>query len=120
VTQQLPLATRASPTNGGESWRDTRRDNVSAMNGLITLRYTYADVTERPCEVADEIARTLSRRGYTGGARRCRQACALGEPAVLAEAVGSSPGWRTADGQIRQHRLYATANLHRAPAGGFL
>jgi hypothetical protein len=72
----------------GESWRDTRRDNVSAMNGLITLRYTYADVMERPCEVADEIARTLSRRGYTGVTRRCGPSCALGGPVVLAEAVG--------------------------------
>jgi hypothetical protein len=104
----------------GQSWRDTRRDNVSAINGLITLRYTYADVMERPCEVADEIARTLTRRGYTGGARCCGPSCALVEPARLAEAVGSSPGWRTADGQIRQHRRYATANFHRAPAGRFL
>jgi Transcriptional regulator, AbiEi antitoxin/Protein of unknown function (DUF559) len=101
----------------GESWRDTRRDNVSAMKGLITLRYTYADVMERPCEVADEIARTLSRRGYTAGARRCGPSCALGEPAVLAETVGSSSGWRTADGHIRQHWIYATTNLHRTPAG---
>lgn len=76
----------------GQSWRDTRRDNVSAMNGLITLRYAYADVMERPCEVADEIALTLSRRGYAGAARRCGPSCALGEPAVLAEAVGSPPG----------------------------
>jgi hypothetical protein len=103
-----------------ESWRDTRRDNLSAMNGLITLRYTYADVMERPCEVADEIVRTLSRRGYARGARRCGASCALGQPAMLAEAVGSSPGWRTADSQIRHHRHYATANLHRAPAGGFI
>jgi hypothetical protein len=68
----------------GERWRDTRRDNSSAVKGLITLRYTYADVMERPCEVADEILRTLRGRGYTGPAHRCGASCALGAPSVLA------------------------------------
>ena len=72
----------------GERWRDIRRDNVSAANGLITLRYSYADVMERPCQVADEVARTLSGRGYTGGARRCGPSCAPGDPTVLAGAGG--------------------------------
>lgn len=70
----------------GERWRDTRRDNVSAASGLITLRYSYADVMERPCEVADEVARALASRGYTGGARRCGGSCAPGAAAVLARA----------------------------------
>ena len=66
----------------GERWRDTRRDNVSATQGLVTLRYTYADVMERPCEVAHEIVRTLRRRGYTGGARRCGPSCVPGGSAA--------------------------------------
>jgi hypothetical protein len=70
----------------GERWRDTRRDNVSAASGLITLRYTYADVIERPCEIADEVARALASRGYTGGAHRCGPSCAPGAPTVLARA----------------------------------
>jgi very-short-patch-repair endonuclease len=70
----------------GERWRDTRRDNFSAASGLITLRYTYADIMERPCEVADEVARALASRGYTGGARRCGDSCAPGAAAVLARA----------------------------------
>jgi very-short-patch-repair endonuclease len=70
----------------GERWRDTRRDNFSAARGLITLRYTYADIIERPCEVADEVARALASRGYTGGARRCGDLCAPGAAAVLARA----------------------------------
>jgi hypothetical protein len=73
---------RAHPE--GERWRDTRRDNSSAVQGLITLRYTYADVMERPCEVADEIARTLRGRGYTGMAYRCGPSCTPGVPTVLA------------------------------------
>jgi Protein of unknown function (DUF559) len=71
----------------GERWRDIRRDNVSAANGLITLRYSYADVMERPCEVADEVARTLRGRGYTGGIRRCGPSCASGDLIVLSAAA---------------------------------
>jgi hypothetical protein len=72
----------------GERWRDIRRDNVSAANGLITLRYSYTDVMERACQVADEVARTLRGRGYTGGVRQCGPSCASGDPTVLADAVG--------------------------------
>ena len=68
----------------GERWRDTRRDNASATKGLITLRYTYADVMERPCEVGDEVARALASRGWTGGARRCGDSCAPGVPTMRA------------------------------------
>jgi very-short-patch-repair endonuclease len=73
----------------GERWRDTRRDNAGAAKGLITLRYTYADVMERPCEVADEIVRTLRVRGYTGVPNRCGPSCVLGEPTVLATPPGA-------------------------------
>jgi hypothetical protein len=70
----------------GERWRDARRDNTSATKGLITLRYTYADVMERPCEVADEVARALTSRGWNGRAWRCGDSCAPGVPTVLARA----------------------------------
>ncbi|HEX4657447.1 MAG TPA: type IV toxin-antitoxin system AbiEi family antitoxin domain-containing protein [Streptosporangiaceae bacterium] len=73
----------------GERWQDIRRDNLSAMNGWITLRYSYADVMERPCEIADEIVRALRARGYTGGAHRCGPSCAPGDPTVLADAVAT-------------------------------
>jgi hypothetical protein len=72
----------------GERWRDTRRDNASAASGLRTLRYSYADVMQRPCEVADEIARTLREGGWPGVARRCGPSCTPGDPSVLADAVG--------------------------------
>ena len=71
----------------GERWRDIGRDNGSAANGLVTLRYSYADVMERPCQVADEIVRTLRARGYAGGARRCGPACAPGDSSVLSGAL---------------------------------
>jgi very-short-patch-repair endonuclease len=59
----------------GERWKDVRRDNFSAANGWITLRYSYADVMERPCQIADEVARALRARGYAGGAHKCAPCC---------------------------------------------
>lgn len=56
-------------------WRDTRRDNANAANGIITLRYTWTDVAYRPCTVAAEVARALQRRGWTGSLYRCGPDC---------------------------------------------
>jgi very-short-patch-repair endonuclease len=58
-------------------WRDIRRDNASAADGIITLRYGWADVTNRPCEVAAEIAAVLRGRGWTGQPRACEPGCPL-------------------------------------------
>ncbi|HLQ56643.1 MAG TPA: hypothetical protein VK162_20525 [Streptosporangiaceae bacterium] len=58
-------------------WRDIRRDNVNAAEGQITLRYGWADVTERPCAVAGEIGATLAQRGWAGTLRRCGRTCKL-------------------------------------------
>jgi hypothetical protein len=52
---------------------DNRRDNAAAARGVITLRYGWADVTERGCETAFEVGETLSRRGWPGPLRRCRR-----------------------------------------------
>jgi hypothetical protein len=56
-------------------WRDTRRDNANAADGIITLRYSWTDVAYRPCAVAAEVARALQRRGWTGTLRRCGPDC---------------------------------------------
>jgi hypothetical protein len=61
-----------------QRWRDIRRDNESAADGLVTLRYSWADVTQRPCQVAGEVARTLAARGWTGEIRRCGPGCTAG------------------------------------------
>lgn len=58
-------------------WRDNRRDNAAAADGLFTLRYGWADVTERPCETAEEVGAVLGRRGWPGPLRRCGPACRL-------------------------------------------
>jgi len=56
-------------------WRDIHRDNYFARTGIITLRYSWADVTERPCEVAMEVAMVLRQRGWKGTIRACQPAC---------------------------------------------
>lgn len=61
-------------------WRDIHRDNYFASAGIITLRYSWADVTGRPCQVAAEIAALLRQRGWTGTLRRCRAGCRAPSP----------------------------------------
>lgn len=58
-------------------WRDIRRDNASATEGQVTLRYGWPDVTQRPCLVATEVGAVLSGRGWDGRLRRCGPACLL-------------------------------------------
>ena len=63
-------------------WADVRRDNANAADGIITLRYDWADVTKRPCRVAAEVGAVLSRRGWPGPVRSCGPACGLRRPAA--------------------------------------
>lgn len=58
-------------------WRDIRRDNASAATGLVTLRYSWGDVTDEPCRVAAEIAAVLQQRGWQGHARPCGPDCPI-------------------------------------------
>ena len=52
--------------------QDSRRDNAAAAQGIITLRYGWVDVTERPCQTASEVGQTLTRGGWPGSLKRCR------------------------------------------------
>jgi hypothetical protein len=58
-------------------WTDIRRDNANAAAGQVTLRYGWADVTQRPCHVAAEVGGALARRGWAGAPRRCCRTCKL-------------------------------------------
>jgi hypothetical protein len=62
-----------------DKWLDTHRDNAAAVDGLITLRYSWADVVTRPCEVAAEVGAVLLRRGWPGRLRPCGPACGIGQ-----------------------------------------
>jgi very-short-patch-repair endonuclease len=68
-----------------ERGQDRRRDNATTASGHATLRYTWADVTLTPCEVAGEVGRALQSRGWTGELRPCGPGCPAGSqpyPAV--------------------------------------
>jgi hypothetical protein len=61
----------------GERWRDFRRDNAGATDGVMTLRYGWSDVSGQPCQVAAQIAAVLTQRGWPDRPRRCGAACTL-------------------------------------------
>jgi hypothetical protein len=46
------------------------RTLVEEVGGLHTLRYGWADVTERACETAAQVATLLARQGWPGPLRR--------------------------------------------------
>ena len=61
-------------------WDDLHRDNRCAVAGLTILRYSWADVTERRCSTATELARVLTQRGWTGSLSRCGPSCTAASP----------------------------------------
>jgi len=60
-----------------DRWRDIRRDNFFARLGIVTLRFSWADVTRRPCAVAVGVRDVLRHRGWGGVPRRCGPTCVL-------------------------------------------
>lgn len=60
-----------------ERWRDIRRDNAAAEAGIEVLRYNGADVTQRPCQVAAQLASVLSQHGWRPTLRRCGPTCTV-------------------------------------------
>lgn len=52
-------------------FRDMHRDNAALLDGEVTLRYGWTDVTEQPCQVAREVAGVLTQRGWPGVLTRC-------------------------------------------------
>jgi very-short-patch-repair endonuclease len=63
-----------------QRWRDIARDNASAADGMITLRYGWPDVAQYPCQTAAQIAAVLARRGWTGQPMACGRSCPLNFP----------------------------------------
>jgi len=60
-----------------QRFRDHRRDNAATVAGARVLRYGYADVTQRSCAVAAEVAAVLGANGWRGVPRRCGSGCPL-------------------------------------------
>jgi hypothetical protein len=72
--------TAAHPAD--EQWRDKRRDNANAVQGIVTLRFGLADLGNRRCETAAAVAAVLRLRGWTGTAHPCsRPGCCVAEAA---------------------------------------
>src|SRR5215813_341475 len=61
--------TAAHPAD--EQWRDKRRDNANAVQGIVTLRFGFADLGDRRCETAAAVAAVLRLRGWAGTPRPC-------------------------------------------------
>jgi very-short-patch-repair endonuclease len=58
-----------------QRWADSHRDNEHASLGIVTVRYNWSDVTNRPCAVAAEVAALIQMRGTAVRLRRCGPAC---------------------------------------------
>ena len=56
---------------GEGRFRDMQRDNRFALTGLLTLRYGWIDVVDRPCLVAAQVAAALISRGWSELPSRC-------------------------------------------------
>ncbi len=63
-----------------DRWGDIHRDNANARSGRATLRYSWADVTCRTCEVAADVFGVLWRRGWEGQPRCCGPHCTVRVP----------------------------------------
>jgi very-short-patch-repair endonuclease len=54
---------------------DNERDNALATLGIVTVRYSWTDVTTRPCLLAAQLAQLLQLRGTAVQLRRCGPSC---------------------------------------------
>lgn len=60
-------------------FRDMARDNGALLDGEITLRYGFADVSGEACTVARQVYAVLRSRGHDGELRRCARCVAVPE-----------------------------------------
>jgi len=58
-----------------QRWDDSHRDNEHASLGIVTVRYSWQDVTYRPCAVAVQVSGLLRMRGTPVQLRRCGPSC---------------------------------------------
>jgi len=58
-----------------DRWADIDKDNFCARLGIVTLRYSWANVTSHPCDVAAAVSDALRQRGWVGRPTRCGPHC---------------------------------------------
>lgn len=56
-------------------WQDIGRDNALAVDGILVLRYGWADIVGRACAVAIQFGEVARKQGWTGVLRRCGPSC---------------------------------------------
>jgi very-short-patch-repair endonuclease len=70
--------TAAHPAD--EQWRDKRRDNANAAQGIVTLRFGLNDLGDRRCDTAATVAAVLHLRGWPDVPHPCSRAgCSIAE-----------------------------------------
>lgn len=72
----IELDGRLGHTGAGR-FRDMTRDNVHALEGRITLRFGWQDVTANPCGVARQVASILTQQGWAGPLATCPRCRAM-------------------------------------------
>ena len=90
TVSRRPDAVRGQPLRGGESRGRARRQCLASRRaalgrqpprqraravGILTVRYNWADVTQRPCFVAAQVAGLLQARGIALAPRPCGPQC---------------------------------------------
>ncbi|USQ81858.1 AbiEi antitoxin N-terminal domain-containing protein [Ornithinimicrobium faecis] len=64
--------------HAGDRFRsDRRRDRKTSAEGGLSVRVTWWDVSDDPCDTAADLAKTLRHRGWTGTPRPCSKDCPL-------------------------------------------
>ncbi|MCL2783863.1 MAG: DUF559 domain-containing protein [Propionibacteriaceae bacterium] len=58
---------------GAAAAQDLERDRIHDTNGYVTLRFTWRDVVDRPCQTAAEVAKNLTFFGWTGALTSCKR-----------------------------------------------
>lgn len=63
---------------------DRRRDRKASARGVLTVRATWWDVEDEPCDLAGDLADALRQRGWRGRPVPCSVRCALPAGGLLA------------------------------------
>lgn len=64
--------------HAGEAFHsDRRRDRAAAARGEVTVRVSFLDLRQDPCDVAADLGATLGRRGWSGAPTPCRSCRAI-------------------------------------------
>lgn len=61
--------------SGARFRADRLRDRRASARGVLTVRSTWWDVEEEPCDLARDLAHTLRRRGWAGRPIPCSPTC---------------------------------------------